>query len=405
MKKAGFSISVIYACLFVMLLAGQFVESFGVSLTIATGVRLLAFVILIPAYLLLWKSHLLKLPSGFWHIAVLLFFAYSLVIILRGDWELSIKEIASGLVSVDSTLIFLLPIMIIPLPNRRYFKTIMRVAYYFSLLTIPLWLLNINSLIMVSSSKAYMAEGIGMLMPFVSAFLLPLRGVLSKRERIVNLAVFSTYFILMLINARRNVCLSFTLFTIISFITVSKTFVRTRSMSPKTLVRIGLFFIVLIAVFSKPLLNGPFSFLKERAKENTRSGVTMMFFADMLSAPIEDWVIGRGMDGGYYQVFTNDETGDVSDDRQHIETGYLNNFLKGGILYEIFILLFMIHSVRTLLKSKRISDRYFGWILLVYFIDLYTTNPVSIFTSRAILFWILVSCSFQVKQSVAIKSV
>ena len=118
------------------------------------------------------------------------------------------------------------------------------------------------------------------------------------------------------------------------------------------------------------LTQNTFKSMSQRAKEDTRSGVEEFFFADFLTSPIEDWIWGRGMDGGYYQEMFDSETGEINTNRTAIETGYLYMILKGGI-------------------NKR--TRYIGLILATYLIDSYTTIPICILTPRAILFWFCVS--------------
>ena len=61
------------------------------------------------------------------------------------------------------------------------------------------------------------------------------------------------------------------------------------------------------------------------------------------------------MDGGYLQEVVNEQTGEISDRREIIETGYLNMILKGGILYVGIILLMMFYAIlsRRILYNKK----------------------------------------------------
>ena len=137
------------------------------------------------------------------------------------------------------------------------------------------------------------------------------------------------------------------------------------------------------------LTQNTFKSMSQRAKEDTRSGVEEFFFADFLTSPIEDWIWGRGMDGGYYQEMFDSETGEINTNRTAIETGYLYMILKGGIIYALIITLFIIISSQRGCSNKR--TRYIGLILATYLIDSYTTIPICILTPRAILFWFCVS--------------
>ena len=116
-----------------------------------------------------------------------------------------------------------------------------------------------------------------------------------------------------------------------------------------------------------------------------------LFFADFANSPITDWIFGRGMDGGYYQITIDAETGEISDNRTAIETGYLNMILKGGMVYDVVIILIMLLAVRRGYGRKNRTCSFLATILLTYFIDLYTTNPVCAFSVRSILFWFCIS--------------
>ena len=152
------------------------------------------------------------------------------------------------------------------------------------------------------------------------------------------------------------------------------------------------------------LTSGLFSNIAGRLNENTRSGVEELFFADFATSPTSDWLFGRGMDGGYYQVETNEETGEISDNRQVIETGYLQLMLKGGIIYDVVVILFMLTAVVSGFKQHNGTIYYITVILMTYFIDLYTTNPVCLFSVRSILFWFCISILLNCKNQKRKKS-
>lgn len=388
-------VCLIFCCLFGIVISAQLVESIGLPLMIGTGLRLGFLAVLLYAYYMLWRMHKLSVPKRGLRILCIAFFCYLFIIICRGDWNLSPMDLAANFVNPDGFLIYLLPIIILPLPSAKNERTIFRVLFYLSLLVLPLWLLNYDRLLIAGDKYSYQSESIGMWLPFVSAFLLPMRGVLSRRERLVNLAVFIIYFILMLINARRNICLSFALFSIISCISVVGRFSRKHYFSTKLIYSVLVCLVIMVAVCAKPLLNGPFSFLKERGLENSRSSVEAIFIADMISSPISDWVFGRGMDGTYEQLVIDNSTGDVREDRRNIETGYLNMLLKGGIVYILFVLIFLVISTIIFFKQRTPSSNYFAAVLLVYVIDMYTSSPITLFYPRSILFWLLVSIALK----------
>ena len=139
------------------------------------------------------------------------------------------------------------------------------------------------------------------------------------------------------------------------------------------------------------LASGTFSNMAHRAKQDTRSGVEELFFLDFYNSPVEDWIFGRGMDGGYRQPVVNEATGEVSEMRSGIETGYLHMLLKGGILYIVLVLLLMFYALSKGFKSKHKKCIYISLILSTYLIDMYTTNPVCTYSVRSIIFWFCIS--------------
>ena len=141
-----------------------------------------------------------------------------------------------------------------------------------------------------------------------------------------------------------------------------------------------------------------FSNMSKRASENTRSGVEELFFLDFAKSPVEDWIWGRGMDGGYYQEVVNEDTGEISDKRQGIETGYLTMMLKGGLAYDVVVVLMMLAALHGVFrKDNDIIIKYISVILITYFLDMYTTNPVVDYGVRSILFWFIISVLLQDK--------
>lgn len=138
--------------------------------------------------------------------------------------------------------------------------------------------------------------------------------------------------------------------------------------------------------------------LSQRATEDTRSGVEELFFEDFDKSPVEDWIFGRGMDGSYYQPVKNELTGEIINYRQGIETGYLTMMLKGGLLYDLVVILMMMVALHgAFRKENDVSIKYIAAILITYFLDMYTTNPVVDYGVRSILFWFIISVLLQDK--------
>lgn len=375
----------IYVLLFAMILINPLLSKIITITTVLRSAELLCYIGIFYYEYKLYKGGCLRHLVGYEKLLFVLLFLISIAIILRGQWPTSPK---SFMLHILTTPKYLLPFIIIRLPNEKYFKELLRLFFKISLLVIPLWIMNYSDLVQIGT---YKAEGIGSSLPFLSAFLLGLSAYFNKKQRNINIIIWAIYFMLMMLNARRNVSFSLLLYAVIAYIFTSLSSLKKNV--AKTLI-VFLFSIltglILLLNFDS-LVSGVFNNMANRANEDTRSGVEELFFADFSNAPISDWIFGRGMDGGYYQPMRNEETGEIADYRDGIETGYLNMMLKGGIIYDLIIILIMILAIKRGLKKHNIVYTYLSIILFTYFIDLYTTNPVCTFSVRSILFWFCIN--------------
>jgi hypothetical protein len=135
--------------------------------------------------------------------------------------------------------------------------------------------------------------------------------------------------------------------------------------------------------------NRVFSFVAERADEDTRTGVELYFYEDM--KPM-DWIIGRGINGKYY--CPNVDEDEVSNYRSVIETGYLQIILKGGVVSLGLLLLITVPAIfKGIFYSSNILSKAAGiWILLAL-LSLYPAT-VDTFSMRYILMWISVGICY-----------
>ena len=97
----------------------------------------------------------------------------------------------------------------------KYYKEILQLFYKASLFVIPIWILNSNLLVQLDT---YKGEHIGVYLPFLSAFLLGFLPLFRKKEKYFVVSIWAIYFMLMLLNARRNVSLSLALYAFIAYI-------------------------------------------------------------------------------------------------------------------------------------------------------------------------------------------
>ena len=375
----------IYILLFAMILINPLLNKFVPNTTILRSVEILCYVGMLFYEYKLYKNNCLRPFHSYEKLLYILLFLISFGIIIRGNWPNSPKDFALHILTTPR---YLLPFIIVSLPNAKYFSQIIPLFYKISLWVIPLWIINFTDLIQIGTFRG---EGIGSLLPFISALLLGLGGYLNKRQRKLNIIIWFVFFLLMVLNARRNVSFSLLLYAFIAYVFfITANMKKNMAISILTIlasVLIGLFLILKMDALS----SGIFKNMSNRVSEDTRSGVEELFFADFANAPITDWIFGRGMDGGYYQIMRDEETGEISDNRTGIETGYLNMLLKGGLVYDVVIILIMLVAIRRGYGRRDRICSFLATILLTYFIDLYTTNPVCTFSVRSILFWFCIS--------------
>lgn len=375
----------IYILLFSIILIKPLLSSIITITTILRSAELLSFLGIFYYEYKLYKGRCLRNLSGYEKSLFILLFVISIGIIFRGQWPTSPNGF---ILHILTTTTYLLPFIILKLPNEKYFKELLNLFFKISLWVIPLWIMNYSDLIQVGT---YKAEGIGSSLPFLSAFLLGLSAYFNKKQRNINIIIWAIYFMLMMLNARRNVSFTLLLYAVIAYIFTSLSSIKKNVAKTVIIFLFSILTGLILLLNLDTLTSGVFNNMANRVNEDTRSGVEELFFADFSNAPISDWIFGRGMDGGYYQPTKNEETGEIADNRTVIETGYLNMMLKGGIIYDATIILIMLLAIKRGFTKHNSINKYISIILLTYFIDLYTTNPVCAFSVRSILFWFCIS--------------
>ena len=370
--------------MFSMILIDPLLCKFIHFTTILRSMEFLCFIGIFLYLYKLYKNNCLRQLLGYEKFLYIILFLISIGIIVRGDWPTSPKDVALHILLTPT---YLLPFIITLLPNEKYFSDIIKLFYKISLFVIPLWIINISDLVQVGT---YKAEDIGTYLPFLSAFILGLGIYLNSRQRKINFIIWAIYFILMMLNARRNVSFSLLLYAFIAYMFVSYSSLK-KNMAKFILISLFSVLALLILMLNiDSLASGLFNNMAGRLNDNTRSGVEELFFADFATSPSADWIFGRGMDGGYYQIVTNEETGEINDNRKGIETGYLHMILKGGIMYDIVIVLIIFLALKRGYGKTEHVFSFISTILVTYFIDMYSANPVCSFSVRSILFWFLI---------------
>lgn len=315
-------------------------------------------------------------------------------IIARGDYGGGIKDLVLQKFSYTQIPAYILPFIVLVMPNRKYLTSILNVLFFSMLAVIPIWLLQSINLV----QEEFDAESIGAYLPLFGAVLILFRRHLSSGRRLVVYALYFVYFMLMVLNARRNMVVSLSLFFIIAFLMGNITMLKT-SMRARLLLLSGVAAAAAIVVATwGGLSTTVFQRILYRGTEDTRSSVEILFLADMATSPEYEWVIGRGIDGSYSQRTEDKETLEVSYERPSIETGYLHMILKGGLFHVLVILSFLFTALIRGVSTKKHLLQGLALFLTVYLIDFYMTNWTLFFSVKAVLFWFIVSICLQYRK-------
>lgn len=131
---------------------------------------------------------------------------------------------------------------------------------------------------------------------------------------------------------------------------------------------------------------GLFANISERAGENTREYVFLLFFWDMIQTPI-DIIIGRGI-RGVYECPGVDGNGDTT--RFVIENGYLHMLLKGGLIYFSLIVTTLICAIVKAWKSNNQICQASIIIIGVQLFDMLTYGLHAV-SSKTFIIWMCVN--------------
>lgn len=379
----------IYHLLMAIIFVEPFINNGVLPTTAYRTIQLVCVIAIIGSYIRIKAWNNLKKMDTRWLIVltviytIYLFFRY---IFTEGPLSL-VKDII-----MDRTLFaYIVSVIILSLPNRKYLSQILYAFFIGASLTIPLWLLNIDGLVIHNSHMSHVGESIGMFFPFFAGFLLPLAIYFNHKRLAFIWGIWGIYFLLMLLNARRNVSFSLSLYAVVAF--AFYTYRKYSKTMTILIVCMSLSVVYcLVSLNWETLTHKTFPSMGARLFEDTRRGVEQSFMKDFKKASIEEWLFGRGIKGTYHQKFYIN--GKLFKDRFLIETGYLNLILKSGIIYMSIILLLILIGAYRCLRSNNYLIKYIGVFLLTYLIDLYSANPIVPYSVRSILFWFGISIAF-----------
>lgn len=389
-SKEEIAVMAVYASITARIVVAPLLSSFLSS----TILRLLELVFL---GLMIWYtikvfSYKAHFKYRGWPVILLVLFSICcLFIVIRGNYALGLKDLVLIKSAADSIPAYILPFVILVLPNRKYILSILEVLFYSLLAVLPIWFLSVADLV----QDDFLGESIGVYLPFFGTLLFVFRKKMPVRRMLIVLVIFAVYFLLMVLNARRNMVVSLTLYFIIAFFAGNVTLFKTSIRARLSLIAGVAVTIAIVIISWGTLSSSVLDRILERGTEDTRSGVELRFMADMTTSPVSDWLFGRGIDGTYEHMTQNQETMEVSYDRPVIETGYLYLVLKGGLFYLLLILLFLFTAFFRGISFKKPLLTGMALFMLVYLIDLYITTPVSYFAVRSVVFWLIVSVCLQ----------
>ncbi|MDU1906109.1 MAG: hypothetical protein E6772_15160 [Dysgonomonas sp.] len=235
-----------------------------------------------------------------------------------------------------------------------------------------------------------------------SGFLLLTANYHTRKEIIVSSIVVFLGFILATVLARRNIMLTYAGFMFASFwiylfynkvISIEKKII---SLLLSATLLVGGFYVFTSnqqTIFSK---------ITSRAGLNTRD-VVFLGFALEMNKDKTNLIFGKGINGTYYapgvdSSFSNRKFDYRNEDyRMHIENGYLQLILNGGIIYLVLFLAILIPAIVIgLFRSHNLLVKGCAILVFLWLIDMIAFG-VPAFSFRYLLVWICVGICFSAK--------
>jgi hypothetical protein len=283
--------------------------------------------------------------------------------------------------------LYFVPLIILFPKDLRYLKKVVAVILILSGFYILYDIFFIKALLAYQSENGqtiieYFSKNLGIPCGFILLTMI----YHTDKKNIWALFVIVLIFLLAVIRARRG--LMFMSSTILMSSYLIYIYTHRRNLFAKVFPIIIVFFLSVYAfnVYTDKS-PGPFRFITERLKEDTRSEVEEYFYLDLNQ---KDWIIGKGINGSYYCP-----TGATPDGyRTGIETDYLNIILKGGIVSLVLLLLITIPAmILGLFYSKNILSKAAAIWIFLWLIELFPA-PITTFSLNYLLVWISVGICY-----------
>jgi hypothetical protein len=347
--------------------------------------QFVGIIIFVPAAVQLVRY---KIESKYLASMYILYFIWSITIVARGfsfnrDYLIEIfVDSYGGIFLYLSPFILLFPI------NLIYIKKVFNVAIILSAIFLLFSLSYLEQLFGADSEDGQrLLESFARFLIIPCGFVLLMNAYQSNKRNLFALFIILFTFLLAVVRARRGlifISLNIIIFSFIFYFYNNKGNLLKRFL-PVILMPLVLLYAVVIFNTNK---SNTFSNINERIDEDTRSAVVAFFVLDM---DVEDWLIGRGINGEYYCPVSDSNH---SDYRNVIETNYLQIILKGGLIsLGIFLLITIPAIIKGLFYSDNLLSKASGLWILFWLIDMYPTT-VTVFALNYLIVWICVGICY-----------
>lgn len=384
-----------FICLSVLLFTTTVAFIYPISAALSNVISLCSIALFFLSLLNI-KSAFIYPFRGIDFIVFFLFLCYIVSVLFRAENLLDYSSLLTLLKNRYSPLAYTTPIIFFLGIKNIDLQTLFKIIYFSCLIGLFYIILHFNEIFLTSHVSMLVQSYdenrddiiVGQtpaLFALPSAFLLFSYKLIPKKYLKVSWLVFILSLFTSVVYGRR----SYIAFHIVYLIIMGYVyfFSKNGSRGKKFFLIFSLIIFSLILFFSYSDISY-FTVLANRAGEDTRSGVEDYFYEDFEGKTI-DWIFGRGIDGTYYCPAFKDNP-----NRSVIETGYLQIILKGGIVFLIFYLFFLLKAAYLgFFRSNNMLGKTMSLFLLANVIFLVSGNTLE-FSLRQIIIWVSVLFCF-----------
>lgn len=383
-KKIMYTVLTISICKYI-----NFIPTFVDNLIILLATLYLIYLLPQFPFKLTWDKAPLRIVFVF-------FVIWNLVTMLRGFSNFTFNKFT--LINEQLFYIWILPLFACLKLNKYRIHILFRICIilcYFSILytiiNIPniltyknLYLINETDDTQFIQDLQSIAQNPTFIILPITIFFIANRLISKRYINLMNISLILAFFSVVICARRTTI---FYIISLVCFSIINKRRNLTKSVYATTFIIIVVS--TIIYIFSDSLLQF-FPVLAERAVEDSRSGVINNFYADFTS--IQDWLIGRGSFGTYYDPIF--DYGSNNGQRYLSECGYLTILLRGGLLLLIPYYLIGLSAIKYgITKSNNFLVRAMAFYILAFL--LFTIVGVNwTFKLHYIIYWLCIGGCF-----------